>query len=236
MPSCARKYQLTGSLLYHIYSRSASGREIFRLPQDYAHFARLASRYTELFHAKLYHWAIMPNHYHLLLEIEQPEQISSMMAGISRAYTHYHHKVYETFGFLWQGRFKMQPVEKESYIFACARYIERNPVRAKMVSCAEQYPYSSAAFYCTGRPDAVTCEDPMFHEFGADARSRQAAYKKYLREFDYEEEKYYSRLSDPVGGAKFINLLRKEGGRPVSYRRGRAPVRNRRKVIQLGKT
>lgn len=92
----------------------------------------------------------MSNHYHLLLELDDPCLLSGFMAGFNRAYTHYYHKVNKSSGLLWQGRFKSQPVQKENYMLVCGRYIERNPVVANIVSEAVDYTYSSAKFYCSG--------------------------------------------------------------------------------------
>ena len=133
MPSYAGKHQLSCSLLYHIYSRSNVRQPIFHEARDFSHFMRLLQHYAKAFDMSIYHWVIMSNHYHLLLEILEPEKISHCMAGLGRAYTHYYHKTYSTAGYLWQGRFKLQPIEKESYLLACGRYIERNPVRVGIV-------------------------------------------------------------------------------------------------------
>ena len=101
-------------------------------------------------------------HYHILVELEQPEIISSVMSGIARAYSCYHHRAHKTAGYLWQGRFKSQPIEQELYLSACGRYIERNPVKVSIVSNAWEYDYSSAKFYVLGQTDSLTTQNPFF--------------------------------------------------------------------------
>ncbi len=132
MPSSARKHQLTNSLLYHVFNRGNARSEIFHHKNDYLHFIKILSRYSQEYTLRIYHWVLMPNHYHLLLELDEPKKLSSIMAGVARSYVHYHHKTYKSSGHLWQDRFKSQPVEKERYLLACGRYIERNPVKAGM--------------------------------------------------------------------------------------------------------
>lgn len=221
MPSYARRHQLNNSLTYHAFSRSNSGNRIFSTEEDYQHFIELLIDYSSKFKIKMYHWVIMPNHYHLLFEIEVPEDISKLMAGLNRAYTHYYHKTYLTYGFLWQGRFKLQPVQKEKYLIACGRYIERNPIRAGIVQEAPDYPYSSAQFYCFGKLDNITSEDPVFIQFGIDTTQRQIAYKEFLRNFDNEEKKYFIDASNPCGDREFIKGLIKEHSRYMPRRMGR---------------
>lgn len=224
MPSYARRHQLQNSLIYHAFNRSNAGRQIFNTDDDYQQFINLLKEYIEKFSLKTYHWVIMPNHYHLLFEIEEPDSIPKFMAGFNRAYTHYYHRLYSTFGFLWQGRFKLQAVQKERYLLACGRYIERNPVKANIVLAASDYAYSSARFYCLGIIDGITVEGPTFREFGADIPQRQLVYKEFLRNFDTEEERGFSDLEYPQGDKEFVRRLVMRNGRYMPRKDGR-PVK-----------
>ncbi len=194
--------------------------QIFNHSQDYQHFIKLLGEYCSNFQVKLFHWALMPNHYHLLLEIKNPEEISSCMAGLNRAYTHYHHKSYSTVGFLWQGRYKLQPVQREKYILACGRYIERNPVKASLVEQAHNYPYSSAAFYCLGAQDQITAEDPAFMEFGQKIEQRRNSYIRFLSNPSALDEIAFDQLEQPKGDKQFLRKLIKQNGRYIPKRRG----------------
>jgi len=225
MPTYARKHQLKTSLIYHIYSRSNGRVPIFKDAEDFCCFTNLLKRYSVKFNLNIYHWVIMSNHYHLLLELDEPEQISKIMAGLSKAYSCYHNRRYSITGFLWQGRFKLQPVQKEGYLVACGRYIERNPVRARMINEAYEYSYSSARFYCLGENDGITAESPVFSEFGTDLICRRNVYKEFLRNFDDKDNKSFHNLEEPVGNKEFIRRLHKENGRFVPRRRGRPSER-----------
>ena len=221
MPTYARKHQLKLSLIYHLYSRSNGKIPIFKNREDCVCFISLLKRYSLRFGLKIYHWVIMPNHYHLLLELDDPKQVSKIMAGLSKAYSCYYHSTYSTVGFLWQGRFKLQPVQKVNYLVACGRYIERNPVKAGIIDESCEYPYSSARYYCLGENDGVTVEDPEFATFGKDLDFRRNAYMVFLQKFNDEEEKLFNNLEQPVGGKEFLRGLIKENGRFISRRRGR---------------
>ncbi len=225
MPYYARKHQLNQSLIYHAYNRSNAKEFIFNAETDYNYFISLLKDYTNRFSAKIYHWVIMSNHYHLALEMPEPENISALMAGLHRSYTCYHHKAYGTSGFLWQGRFKLQPVQKDSYLIACGRYIERNPLKANLVSESQVYPYSSAAFYCLGTNDGLTVEDPLFLSFGENITRRRLVYKEFLNNFDTEEERLFIQLEKPVGNKEFLRRLIASNGRYVPRRKGRIAKR-----------
>lgn len=221
MPYYARKHQVQNSLVYHAYNRSNARVEIFHNDDDYRYFINLLISYSREFDSKVYHWVIMPNHYHLLLELVQPEIISRYMAGLNRSYACYHHRSYHTAGFLWQGRFKLQPVQKQGYLIACGRYIERNPVRAQIVNKAQDYPYSSAQYYCLGKIDNLTTEAPCYPDFGADIDQRRASYSEFLQDFDETQDRSFSNMESPQGSVEFVRRLIKENGRYFPKRRGR---------------
>ncbi|MCX5699858.1 MAG: transposase [Candidatus Omnitrophica bacterium] len=222
MPSYARRHQLSNSLIYHVFNRSNARAFIFQRPEDFKHFMELLRFYARKFNLRIYHWVIMSNHYHLLLELDEPGLLSKIMSGLNRAYTHYSHKTYKSSGLLWQGRFKSQPVQKENYILACGRYIERNPLAANIVgiSQASDYPYSSARFYCLGISDGLTLPDQLYLELGDNDLKRQSKYKQFLRNFDQEEEKLFANLEAPAGNIEFIKRLVWECGRLMPRRAG----------------
>ena len=221
MPSYARKHQLQQSLVYHAFSRSSGRKAIFHEPKDFAYFKELLCEYSSRFSSKIYHWVIMPNHYHLVIELDCPELISKFMAGLHRAYSHYYHKQYNSVGFLWQGRFKLQPIQKDLYLMNCGRYVERNPVRGGMTAEAFEYAHSSARFYCLGQEDGITRVSPYFNNFGKSTVMRQAAYKEFLRVFDSNDEACYSNIEVPRGDQDFLRCLVKVGMHYLPRRQGR---------------
>jgi putative transposase len=223
MPYIARTYQIKQSLLYHIYNRGNAKNEIFHSEEDYRYFLELLKSYSHKNNVGIYHWALMPNHYHLLAELVEPAKLSSIMAGIGRSYVHYYHRKYLTVGHLFQGRFKSQPVQRELYLLACGRYIERNPVVAGLSASAEKYSYSSAHFYVYGKDDGLTREDPLFQTFGEELFERRKVYAAFLRDFNKEEEKIFENFESPCGSKEFSRRLIKEkglyvprNGRPVN--------------------
>ena len=144
------------------------------------------------------------------------------MAGFARAYVYYYHHKYQSSGHLWQGRFKTQPIEKEHYLLSCGRYIERNPVKAKMIDFAEDYPYSSAAFYVYGKQDGLTKEDPALETFGKEPIQQRQSYKEFLEAFDSDDDESFEKLEKPQGSQEFLKRLIREKGLFLPRRRGRA--------------
>ena len=217
MPSVARKYQLQMSLVYHVLNRGNARQALFHEAADYQHFVRLLVKYGAKHNIQFYHWALMENHYHLCLELSIPGALSSIMAGIQRAYVHYHHRKYQSAGFLFQGRFKSKPIQKERYLLACGRYIEQNPLKAGVVDRAESYCYSSGPFYVIGAEDGLTTPDPFYETFGCTPKERQAAYRIFLEQD--EESGHFERFDVPLGDEEFQWRLIRKRGRFVGRRR-----------------
>ena len=221
MPYTARTHQLKQSLLYHIYNRGLNREKIFHDEEDYSYFIGLLCEYSVKAALHIYHWVIMPNHYHLVFEIDEPASISSVMAGLGRSYACYHHRKHKSAGYLWQGRFKSQPIQKELYLNACGRYLERNPVNAGIVKTAWEYPYSSAAYYVLGKCDGLTVQSPLFEDFGTTMESRRQKYQEFLLAFDSEEDLLFDNVEFPRGSSEFKKRLVKENGRYLPRRQGR---------------
>jgi len=221
VPMYARKHQLQNTLIYHIYNRSHRGEYIFESKKDFEHFSDLLCRLKEDYEVKIYHWVIMSNHYHLCLKLDTPEIMSKCMSGLQRAYTHYYNRTRKVRGYLWESRFKSQPIEGENYLLACGRYIERNPVRAKMVKDPAQYFYSSARYYCLGAQDKITDTNLYYDEFGDSIRDKQRGYCKYLNSYDENQEDIFREIKLPVGSQSFRMRLVKKDGHYFPKRRGR---------------
>jgi REP element-mobilizing transposase RayT len=96
---------------------------VFTSDGDHAYFLSLLDRYPQRFAVRLFHYCLLSNHSHFLVQGPQAEQLSPWMAGLLRAYVHYVHRQHGFVGHLWQGRFQSPALAMEAYFLACARYI-----------------------------------------------------------------------------------------------------------------
>src|SRR3989338_10445832 len=114
----------------------------------------------------------MSNHFHLLIQIMKERDLSRLMQGISQTYAKYHKRLYRTSGYLFQGRYKSFLIEKDEYLIGCDRYIERNPIRAGIVTDLSKYPWSSYNYYANGKPDDIITPDTIYEGFGRTLQER----------------------------------------------------------------
>jgi putative transposase len=141
MPATPRLYIDNGC--YHIVARGNQKQKIFKKPDDYLRYLVLLKKYKRQYGFRLYGYCLMPNHIHIIGQIQIAVNISKCMHTIQRTYTSHFNNTYHKVGRLWQGRFKSNVVVKDQYFINCINYIECNPVRANIVSSPEQYMWSS---------------------------------------------------------------------------------------------
>ena len=146
---------------YHIITRGNQRQRIFVNESDYLQYLQRVKYYKIKFKFRLYGYCLMPNHVHLLGEIEKPCELSKFMQGINRSYTAYVNKRYKKIGHLWQGRFKSKVILKDKYLLDCITYIETNPIRANMVDSIKDYRYSSYIERNLGIPDTLKVLDDV---------------------------------------------------------------------------
>jgi putative transposase len=146
MPRDLRTF--TDGGIYHIIDRGNGRQRIFLKDGDYVAFLKLLGEVMERHEIELYAYCVMPNHFHLLLKIEQGENLSKAMQWFLTTHVRRYHQHYHTSGHLWQGRFKSFVVQADEYLVTVARYIEGNPVRACLVETAMNWVWSSHRGRC----------------------------------------------------------------------------------------
>ena len=143
MPRAARV--APGGTVFHVLNRGNERRTIFESEGDYLAFLRVLSQTVEEVPLRILAWCLMPNHWHLLLWPREDGQLGRFMQRLTtthvRRWRLHRHSVGH--GHLYQGTYKSFPVEGDDHYYTVCRYVERNPLRAKLVRRAENWPWSS---------------------------------------------------------------------------------------------
>jgi len=128
--------------LYHVTSRGNRREAIYEQDNDRENFLTILSDVCEQYNWVCYAYCLMDNHYHLL--VETPEaNLSKGMRQLNGRYTQTFNRTHRRVGHVFQGRYKAILIEKECYLLELSRYIVLNPVRARMVHSAIDWPWSS---------------------------------------------------------------------------------------------
>ena len=100
------------------------------------------ARAMDRFDAQVLAYCQMGNHFHLVLHTRRAN-LSRLMRHLNGVYTQAFNRRHGLSGHLFQGRFKAILVDRDAYLLALCRYVERNPVAAGLVAQADQWPWSS---------------------------------------------------------------------------------------------
>jgi len=178
MPRTARIYTEEGA--FHILARGNNKQKIFLSANDFAAYKSLLKKLKGEHPFKLYHYCLMANHVHLIIETNQKTSLSRFMKRLNLAYYSYFKKKYGYAGHFWQDRFKSLLISKDEYLTACGLYIERNPVKAKMVESPRLYQYSSYHYYAYGQKDDLLDADPIYEGMASTEGKRQELYRDLM--------------------------------------------------------
>lgn len=153
---------------------------VFRSDFDYQYFLELISKYKLEHPFDLYHYCLMSNHTHFLIQTEKALDFATFMKKLNLAYFHHYKREYGWVGHFWQDRYKSQAVGKDAYFVQCGKYIELNSVRSKIVGEPDDYQYSSYGYYAEGKPNVLVTPDFMYQEMGKTSATRQENYRKLV--------------------------------------------------------
>jgi putative transposase len=211
MPRIARV--VVPGIPHHVVQRGNRSQKSFFSDADRSLYLRLLKRHGERAGLSFLAYCLMENHVHL---IAVPKNMKSLWRGLGEA-----HRKYTTIiniredwrGYLWQGRFSSFPLD-EGHFYRAVRYIERNPVRAGIVSRAEDYPWSSARAHVLDQSDPLLASIRPFLKL--------EDWISYLRDPDDEpfldQIRGCSRTGRPLGEESFLIQLEKSTGRRLRAR------------------
>ena len=143
-----------GGIVYHALNRANRRARLFHKPQDYEAFLHVLAEGLQRIPCRLLGLCLMPNHWHLVLWPTEDRQLSRLMAWVTNTHVkryrqHYHDRIG---GHLYQGRFKSFPVQEDGHLLTVLRYVEANPLRAKLARRAADWPWSSFALRAATAP------------------------------------------------------------------------------------
>lgn len=183
-----RKRLILENGLYHVVSRGNAKQPIYVHKEDYLTFLNLLRHLHAHFDIFILAYALMINHYHLLL-CTPHANLAAAMRYLNGVYAKRFNKRHERVGHLFQGRYKAFLIDNEGYFRAACRYIALNPVKAGMVDHPKNYPWSSYA------PTAGFSEPPLFlavekilEKFDPNPEMARRKYMKFILQTPHDEE------------------------------------------------
>jgi putative transposase len=199
---------------HHVTQRGNRRQDVFFGDSDYQMYKALLAEGCRAAGVQLWAYCLMPSHVHLILVPSDEDGLRAALGETHRRYTRAVNARKNWRGCLWQGRFASVPMD-EAHLFACVRYVELNPVRAKLARRAGDWKWSSARAHLAGRDDALVRVKPLL--------DRVDDWAKFLGEGLKDEEREAIRkgvrTGRPLGAPAFVRRLEKKLGRTLARRK-----------------
>jgi putative transposase len=203
---------------HHVTQRGNRRQQTFFNRDDYRAYLDLMAQWCDEWEVRIWAYCLMPNHVHL---IAVPKTEDGFRRAIGEAHRRYTRRVNFREGWrghLWQGRFASFVMDNH-YLLAAARYIELNPVRARIVRKPHRYPYSSARAHLEGRADPLLSKSPL----GRMVDDWASFLSTEPGEDEEELLRRHERTGRPLGSKRFVAKLEKLLGRTLRPRKGGRP-------------
>lgn len=196
---------------HHVIQRGNNKSDCFNDESDFVAYSGILRESAAKSGCKIHSWTFMTNHVHLLATPDDKYGISKMMQFLGSSYVPYFNKKYDRTGTLWEGRFRSVIVDTDDYFFKVQRYIELNPVRAKMVSDPAEYTWSSYHHNALGKLSTLVTEHPLYLSLGDTPEQRQSAYRNMFgSDISPQDSEFIRKMTnrgDPIGNKSFVNQV-----------------------------
>jgi len=199
---------------HHIVQRGNRRQQTFFCDEDYQAYIDLMSEWCIRCGVEIWCYCLMPNHTHLIAVPSDKDSLKSAIGEAHRRYARMINFRNGWRGYFWQGRFSSFVMD-ERYCLAAARYIELNPVRAKMVNGPEEYKWSSCKAHLNGRDDRLVTVKPLLNYI----HSWKNFLQKKVSAGEITDMQRHERTGRPIGSDRFIDQLEFETGRVLKKKK-----------------
>ena len=189
---------------HHVTQRGNNRMTVFFDDEDRQAYLDILSLYAQKNSLQIWAYCLMDNHIHLLAVPENEISLAKGVGLTNQVYTQYLNRKLNQSGRVWQNRFFSCPVESNQYLWAVARYVECNPVKAGLIHSAEEYQWSSAKAHLSGD------DNKLLHQPSWLESSEQKAYVAYVKNPDSEAGTAICKATKtgrPFGSETFIDEM-----------------------------
>lgn len=160
----------------HVVQRGNDRCDCFRGRFDYQQYKWMLQDAAHRSRCAIHAYVLMTNHVHLLVTPATPTSVAALMQSVGRSFVRYFNDRHRRTGTLWEGRYWSTVIGDPGQFFACSRYIELNPVRARLVEHPREYEWSSFRANGAGARDRLLTPHPLYTSLGPSESERTARY------------------------------------------------------------
>jgi putative transposase len=206
---------------HHVTQRGNRREAIFFEDGDQEIYRDLLAEQARKVGVGVWAYCLMPNHVHLIMTPETADGLGRAVGETHRRYTNFINARGRWTGHLFQSRFASVAMD-EAHLLAAVRYVGLNPVRARLVDRAQDWPWSSVRAHLAGVDDELAIVAPVLERI-----DDFAAFMAVEEEAGYDALRRSEGTGRPVGAPEFVAGLERLLGRPIARRApGRKPAQH----------
>jgi len=203
---------------HHVTQRGNRRQKTFFCTQDYLYYIELMANATQATDTEVWAYCLMPNHVHMIMVPTNEDGLRATLGEAHRRYTRHVNFRQGWRGHLWQERFHSFPMD-ENHLLTAARYVEMNPVKARLCRLPQDWRWSSASAHLSGMDDLLVRVKPMLDR--VDNRTDYLASESNHPDALLSQ---HTRTGRPLGDEQFVCQLESLTGRVLAIKRpGRKP-------------
>jgi putative transposase len=193
---------------HHVTQRGNRRERTFFEDGDYALYLDLLAQAAARHGVEVWSYCLMPNHVHIVAVPRDEDALGRTFRDVHRRYTGFVNTRMRVTGHLWQGRFSSVAMD-EAHLIAALRYVALNPVRARLVARAQDWPWASTRALFAAKDDHVVTVGP--------ALKRTGDFRAFLSE-DFDEAFAYAALRKaeglgrPIGTREWLETMAEQSG------------------------
>jgi putative transposase len=210
---------------HHITQRGNGRRAVFHVEEDRTVYLQLLREYGERYAVRWWGYCLMSNHVHLVAVPMKENALANALRRAHSDYARYANVKLRTSGHFWQNRYYSCPLDRIHQWTALA-YVERNPVRAGMVSRAEDYVWSSAPMRLSGSDASEFLDLAQWRRCYSPERWRDILATGVGEEAEWERIREATRTGRPLGSPDFVRDVGVGLGRVLERRKAGRPPKN----------
>lgn len=208
---------------HHLIQRGHDRELVFHEEADFRAYLDTLAEFRRELSLRVCAYCLMTNHVHLIVDPgDDPKRLGQLMRRLAGRHTRRINRMQKRTGTAWDGRYKCSPIETDTYLLVCSRYVEMNPVRAGLAAQPEGYLWSSYRAKVGLAITELLDPDPCYLALSPDAARRQQAYREFvLQESETEETEFLRqsvRRNQLTGSAQFAAKVAKHLHRPMINR------------------
>jgi putative transposase len=170
------KRKTADNMTYHLVTRCNNKEHKFKSDKHFDRYLSMLQSAKRKFGFKLYAYCLMRNHVHIIMEVKKAEELMNIMAWINWRYAIWYNRSNNLTGHFWEDRFYSSAITSDEYLLACMRYLDLNPVRARITETQNAWKYSTFRIYASSVKRPFIDLPDTYMELGRTKEERRAAY------------------------------------------------------------